>query len=167
MRIWMQRTLSLVLVVSLLLSGSVVLATETDETQPAESIEETVATENAETTEEAAEEAAEPEFEVDTTTQIYKVCANTAAGLNYDQLLVYDATNDKLIFSDTREGSKLYPASVTKLFTSYVVLQVLDPDEVVTIGEELDLVHAGSSVRSEEHTLNSSHKRLSRMPSSA
>ena len=155
MRIWMRRTLSLVLVMSLLLSGSVVLATETEQTQPTETVEETATEETTQATEVTTEEATEPEsesepteppYEVDTSTKMYKVCAETAAGMSYDQLLVYDATNDKLIYSDTREGSKLYPASVTKLFSSWVALQIMEPDEVVTVGEELELVHAGSSV---------------------
>ena len=66
--------------------------------------------------------------------------------MSYDQILVYDATNDKLLFSDTREGSKLYPASVTKLYSSWVALQHLDSEELVTVGDAMDLVHEGSSV---------------------
>ena len=154
MRIWIRRTLAAVLVMSLMLSGSVVLATEPTTVQPTE-VEQTetepvteAATEAVTEPEPTEPEPTEPEYVVDTSTQLYKVCANTAAGMNYDQLLVYDATNDKLIFSDTREGSKLYPASVTKLFSSWVALQIMAPDEVVTVGDELDLVHAGSSVAS-------------------
>lgn len=158
MRIWMRRTLAAVLVMSLLLSGGGTLAyaTEPAEAQPAE-----VPVETAQVTEGPAEEATEapteepteseptaPAYEVDTSTQLYKVCAEAASGMAYDQLLVYDATNDKLIFSESREGSKLYPASVTKLYSAWVALQILDPDEIVTVGEEMKLVHAGSSVAS-------------------
>lgn len=162
MRIWMRRTLAAVLVMSLLLSGSTVFATETSDTQPAKAPAETVqptqapgeeSTEAAteEPTEEPTEESTEPEptmprYEVDTSAQLYKVCAEMASTMTYDQVLVYDATNDQLVFEDTREGSKLYPASVTKLYSSWVALQILEPDEVVTIGDELKLVHEGSSV---------------------
>jgi len=148
MRIWIRRALAAVLVVSLLCSGSVVFATEPTEIleDPAETVQATEAP-----AEEATEAPTEPEavrYEVDTSTALYKVCAGTASGMSYDQVLVYDATNDKLIFEDTKEGSKLYPASVTKLYSAWVALQILDPDDVVTVGEEMKLVHAGSSVAS-------------------
>lgn len=155
MRIWMRRTLAAVLVMSLMLSGTVVLATE-PATLPTEIPAETVQPTEAPTetpTEAPTEEPTEPEppapkYEVDTGTALYKVCAETASGMAYDQILVYDATNDKLLFSDTKEGSKLYPASVTKLYSSWVALQILEPEEIITVGEELKLVHAGSSVAS-------------------
>jgi len=148
MKMWMRRILAAVLVMSMLLSGSVVFATEL--TEPAEIPAETVQPTEA-PTEAPAEEATEPEpvrYEVDTSAGLYKVCAEMASGMSYDQVLVYDATNDKLIFEDTREGSKLYPASVTKLYSSWVALQIMEPDEVVTVGDELKLVHEGSSVAS-------------------
>ena len=161
MRIWMRRTLAAVLVMSLLLSGSVVFATEPTAPQPTQAPSETVPPETAAATEAPTEEPTEvpteeptepeptaPAYEVDTSTKMYKVCAEAASGMSYDQLLVYDATNDKLIFSDSREGSKLYPASVTKLYSAWVALQIMEPDEIVTVGDELDLVHAGSSVAS-------------------
>ena len=160
MRIWMRRTLAAVLVMSLMLSGTVVFATEPAETLPTEVPAVTVQPTEIPTetpteapTEEPTEDPTEPvpptpKYEVDTSTALYKVCANTASGMAYDQILVYDATNDKLVFSDTKEGSKLYPASVTKLYSSWVALQILEPDEIITVGEELKLVHAGSSVAS-------------------
>ncbi len=43
-------------------------------------------------------------------------------------------------------SEKLYPASITKLFTAYTALQWMEPDEVVTAGDELDLVSEGSSI---------------------
>jgi len=153
----MRRTLAAVLVMSLMLSGSVVFATEPVETQSAEVPAETVwptevpteaATEKPTEPEPTEPEPTVPRYEVDTTAALYKVCAEAASGMAYDQLLVYDATNDCLVFSDTKEGSKLYPASVTKLYSAWVALQILEPDEIVTVGEELKLVHAGSSVAS-------------------
>ena len=41
---------------------------------------------------------------------------------------------------------KIYPASITKLFTCYVAMQYLQPDMVLTVGEELSKVAPGSSV---------------------
>ena len=65
-------------------------------------------------------------------------------------------TADKYFAYDIREGTylakqgdsaeKLYPASITKLLTSYVVLQHIEEDEVVTVGDALDLVQPGSSL---------------------
>lgn len=47
----------------------------------------------------------------------------------------------------------LYPASTTKLLTVLYALTLLEPDELVTPGDELSLVHNGSSVA----YINSSH----------
>lgn len=41
---------------------------------------------------------------------------------------------------------KLYPASITKLLTAYVVLQHMDPADTVTVGDALTLVEEDSSV---------------------
>lgn len=157
MRIWMRRMLAAVLVMSLLFSGGSVYATEPTETLPPATEVPTELPTEAPTqapTEAPTEvpEETEPEpkethtYTVDTEAEIYQVCQELSVEMIYDQLLVYDATNDVILFSDTREGSKLYPASVTKLFSSYVALQYLDPLDVVTVGDEMDLVHAGSSL---------------------
>lgn len=149
MRIWMRRFLAALLVMALLCPGSAAFATEVDKTEPESA---TVPAEPEETQmPETEPEETEPEKEiqtytVDTESEIYRVCAETAEGMAYDQLLVYDATNDEIFFADTREGPKLYPASTTKLFSTYVALQHLKPDEVITAGKELNLVQPGSSV---------------------
>ena len=166
MRIWMRRSLAAVLVMALLMGGTTAFATEPVQTQPPTTEEPTAVAETlpTETQPEPTEPAAtepeptepeptepeptepEPLYVVDTATEMYRICAETASGMSYDQILVYDATNDKLLFSDTREGSKLYPASVTKLYSSWVALQHLDSEELVTVGDAMDLVHPGSSV---------------------
>ena len=161
MRIWIQRILAAVLVVSLLLSGGSAYATEPTETAPSATEAPTEAPAEAPTEapteapretptelpEETEPEPTEPHvYTVDTESGIYQLCREMAVDMPYDQLLVYDATNDEILFSDTREGSKLYPASVTKLFSAYVALQYLDPVDVITVGDEMDLVHAGSSL---------------------
>ena len=153
MRIWMQRMLAAVLVMTLLLSGGAAHATEPAETlppateAPTEVPVETPTEAPTEMPEPTEPEPAEPHvYTVDTESEIYRICQELAQEMPYDQLLVYDATGDEILFSDSREGTKLYPASVTKLFSSYVALQYLDPLDIVTVGDEMDLVHAGSSL---------------------
>ena len=113
MRIWMRRTLAAVLVMSLMLSANPVFATEPSEPQPTQAPTESVPATEApveETAEAPTEAPTEPEptaprYEVDTGTALYKVCANAASGMSYDQLLVYDATNDKLIHPSARKAT--------------------------------------------------------------
>lgn len=141
MRIWIRRTLAAILVIALMLPGSVAKATEV--TEPAQ-VPAPAQTEAA--AEPAPEETQPHRYTVDTETEIYRICQELAAELTYDQLLVYDATEDKILYMDTREGRKLYPASITKLFSAYVALQYLDPLDPITAKDELDLVQPGSSV---------------------
>ena len=149
----------MVLVMVLLLGAHPVLATEPTQTPtelPTEAATEIPTEAPTETpteapteapVEEPIEEPTEPHvYIVDTESELYQVCDAVAEGMAFDQLLVYDATNDQIIYTNTREGSKLYPASITKLFSAYVALQYLQPSEVVTAGDELNLVHAGSSL---------------------
>ena len=154
MRIWIRRSLAMVLMMALLSSGSVVFATENEpETVPTEAApEETAAPEPVpEETEPPTEAPTEPETEtwtytVDTESEIYALCDALSEGMAYDQMLVFDATNNEILYTNTREGSKLYPASITKLFTAYVALQYLQPKDVLTVGDEVKLIEAGSSV---------------------
>lgn len=83
---------------------------------------------------------------MDTESAIYKICEQLAETMQARQILVYDTNTDTILYTKSVEGGKLFPASITKLFSTYVALQYLDPDTVVTAGDELDLVHAGSSI---------------------
>lgn len=85
-------------------------------------------------------------YEVDTESSVYAACQAVAESIQARQILVYDATDDKILFTKSVEGGKLYPASTTKLFSCYVALQYLQPDTVITAGDELDLLDAGSSI---------------------
>lgn len=87
-----------------------------------------------------------PAYTVDTGSEIYTACDALAGGMDAKHILVYDSATDKILYSKTLEGGKLYPASITKLFTCYVALQHLQPDEILTAGDELDLVQPGSSM---------------------
>ncbi len=62
------------------------------------------------------------------------------------QYFVYDAIADEFVTISGEKNDPIYPASVTKLFTCFVALQYLPSDLVITVGDELDMVVAGSSV---------------------
>ena len=128
MRIPLRKSLLLlILVMALVFSGTLsAAATQTEETEP------------------AAPEI--KEYLVDTQSELYLALAELAPSLESDQILVYDATADEILYTRSLEGEKLYPASVTKLYSAYVALQYLDSEEVLTAGDELDLVKPGSSV---------------------
>ena len=68
------------------------------------------------------------------------------AGMDGACIFVYDAAMEKMLCSKTEQTDKLYPASITKLYTAWLALQYLEPDRVVTAGEELSMVGSGSSL---------------------
>ncbi len=59
---------------------------------------------------------------------------------------VYDCGEDRFLARSMDADATIYPASITKLFTAWVALQILDPDTVITAGDELDFVGPDSSV---------------------
>ena len=59
--------------------------------------------------------------------------------------VAYDITGDKLIFSKN-SSAKISIASTTKIVTSLVALQNADPEEIFTVGTELNLVKPNSSL---------------------
>ena len=61
------------------------------------------------------------------------------------QAFVYDCESETLIYRKG-EDRVVYPASTTKLLTALCALEYLSPDEIVTPGDELSLVEAGSSL---------------------
>lgn len=58
----------------------------------------------------------------------------------------YRLESDTLYYLQGGWTTPIYPASVTKLFSAYVALQYLDPEAVITAGDELDLVPEHSSI---------------------
>jgi len=62
------------------------------------------------------------------------------------QYFVYDCDAKQFITKAEETSTKIYPASVTKLFTAYVALQYLNASEFITAGDVLNKVVAGSSV---------------------
>ena len=62
------------------------------------------------------------------------------------QYFVYDVNEEEFVTISGAKDEIIYPASVTKLFTCYVALQYLEPEEVLTVGDEMEFVVYGSSV---------------------
>ncbi len=62
------------------------------------------------------------------------------------QYFVYQCETGSFLFNSGELTEKIYPASVTKLFTAYVAMQYLPADKQITAGDALTLVAAGSSV---------------------
>lgn len=62
------------------------------------------------------------------------------------QAFVYDCQTDSFLYLSGSETDKVYPASITKLFTAYVAMQFLQPTDTITAGDVLNLVGPGSSV---------------------
>lgn len=64
---------------------------------------------------------------------------------NIETCIVYDITSDKTVFSKNATA-KISIASTTKLLTSLVALQNAGPEEIFTVGTELNLVMPNSSL---------------------
>lgn len=62
------------------------------------------------------------------------------------QYFVYDSKANTFLLSSGQPTTKVYPASITKLFTAYVAMQHLHPSTKITAGDALDFVVPGSSV---------------------
>lgn len=98
-------------------------------------------------TEVPGEAAPEPkQYEVDTESELFRACDELASSMEVSQILIYDTKSDEILYLKSVEGDKLYPASITKLYSSYVALQYLEPNEILTAGDELELVKKGSSM---------------------
>ena len=63
-----------------------------------------------------------------------------------ERYFAYDVRTEEYLRLHGDAQEKLYPASITKLLTSYVVLQYLDPETTVVVGDALTLVDPDSSV---------------------
>ena len=83
-------------------------------------------------TEESTEPTSEPEAEKNSN---YK----------FKNAAFYCVENDKMLFS-YKENAKLAPASLAKILTATVAYYYSDPDEVFTVGSELDMVAPHSSL---------------------
>lgn len=59
---------------------------------------------------------------------------------------VYNVSDDAVYYTKGGTAERVAPASLTKLFTAFVVLELLDPAQVVTVGEEVTWVDPDSSL---------------------
>lgn len=109
-------------------------AAQPEETRPPTVPTETVAPTQAT---EPATMATEPQD-----TAAFEEILETADGTH---IFVYDVTAGNMRFCNVAETEKLYPASITKLYAALVALLYLDPETVVTAGEELKFMQPGSS----------------------
>ena len=66
--------------------------------------------------------------------------------LTSEQYFVYDVAEDRFTMISGSPEDKVYPASITKLFTAHVALQYLPEDTTVTVGDELDMIDWDSTV---------------------
>ena len=151
MRLQLHRRLfAAILVMVLLLTSVSGVSAQEDTTPPvetsvpAETVPETIPATEAPAAEESdskmALEAPDPD------SAIYQICDRLAQDMEARHLFVYHTGTNQVLYSKTTGNGKLFPASITKLFSTYVALQYLDPNTIVTAGSELDLVHEGSSV---------------------
>jgi len=66
--------------------------------------------------------------------------------LTAKQYFLYDCDMAQFMVLSGNQEDKVYPASLTKLYTAEIALKFLDLQQEVTVGSELDLVAWGSSV---------------------
>lgn len=145
--------IALLLVASLMFSTlSFVGASEITEPTPAQTLAETVPetapaeTEPAETEPPATEPPIPELLSAEPETAVYQICDSLLQSSEARHAIVYHTGTGQVLYSRTVGNGKVFPASITKLFSAYVALQYLDPDTVITAGRELDLVPKGSSI---------------------
>lgn len=83
---------------------------------------------------------AEPAAEEDITTLPH------TREITAQRYFVYDVRSGQYLQQKGELNEKLYPASITKLLSVYVMLQYLEPEETITVGDALTLVQPDSSV---------------------
>ena len=90
--------------------------------------------------------AAEPVVLPEGTVPVEEVPEPITRDITADSYFAYDIREDVYLAKLGDSAEKLYPASITKLLTSYVVLQHMDSEELVKVGDALSLVQPDSSV---------------------
>ncbi len=66
--------------------------------------------------------------------------------LTAKKYFVYDVREGEYLQKLGDSSEKLYPASITKLLSAYVVLQYMEPEDTVVVGDAMELVAWDSSV---------------------
>jgi len=72
-------------------------------------------------------------------------CREVGENISAGHVFVYDTASREMLYCSTESTETLFPASITKLFTAYVALEILEPNTVITAGRELGLLQPGSS----------------------
>ncbi len=72
-------------------------------------------------------------------------CAEIASQADGRHIFVYDASAGEMVYCNTDLTDKLYPASITKIYAAMVALMYLEPEQIITAGEELKLSPSDSS----------------------
>ena len=72
-------------------------------------------------------------------------CARIGGEADGRHIFAYDAREGEMVWCNTDPQDKLYPASITKLYAALVGLMYLEPETVVTAGEELKHMPSDSS----------------------
>lgn len=62
------------------------------------------------------------------------------------QYFVYDCKAKSYLINSGSEDDRIYPASITKLFTAYVAMLYLHPDTYYVVGDAIDMIAPDSSV---------------------
>lgn len=65
--------------------------------------------------------------------------------VNAEHAFIFDMASNDRVWSVGELDETIYPASVTKLWTVLVALSYVSPDDVVTVGDEIDLIARDSS----------------------
>lgn len=94
-------------------------------------------------TDAAVEPVAAEEIVPEETKAEKKTSSRTITAQKY---FAYDTRDNAFVSTKGDVDAKLYPASITKLLTSYVVLQHMKPEDTVKAGDALELVQPDSSV---------------------
>ena len=74
-------------------------------------------------------------------------CGKLAETMEAEHVFVYDCAAKRMLCCTSDADARVYPASITKLFTAWGALQVLSEDAVITVEKDaLALVDKGSSL---------------------
>lgn len=139
-------------VMALLFAGNRCLALAAQEPPPQVAEVETMAEKPTQATEQTQPERTETEPEETAPPQTQpprdlrgEALSAAAETMAAEHIFVYDTASGEMLCCTSDPGDKMYPASITKLFSAWVALKYLEPDAVVTAGDELGLVQSGSS----------------------
>lgn len=70
--------------------------------------------------------------------------SNTSVNINSPSAILVEASTGKVLYSKNADA-KMYPASMTKLMTSLVLLDYFKDDDIITVGSEINEVSLDSS----------------------